>query len=417
MNTRQEALNILFKVFKNNEFSNKLLNKLIKNELISKKDIAFIFKLVYGTIQYKIYLEYVTNKLIDANKTDFKIQILLWMNLYQYKFLNAEMYYVVNEAVKIAKNINSNLVSLVNKVSKKLYEKNYWEVIIKNNQNKIPLEAGFPFWLFKKIEKDYSKEKALNFIRKSIQQSKITIRVNTLKISIESFEEKYLVDLNLEPSKLMSGFYLLDKNIIHHEIFEKGLVTIQDQASGLASVILDPQKNSSVLDMCSAPGGKLTHIGQLMQNTGKITAFEINSKKISLILSNINRLGLTNVELNCNDALNIDEKKYDYILLDAPCSGYGVIQHKPEIKLKKYSNEEVKTLLNTQSLLLEKAYKCMKKNSFLVYSTCTINKDENEYQISKFIKKHLDLVLEKEVILFGDEYNTDGFYICRLRKK
>ncbi|QHX36926.1 16S rRNA (cytosine(967)-C(5))-methyltransferase RsmB [Spiroplasma sp. BIUS-1] len=417
MNSRKEALNILFEVIKNNKFSNKLLNNLIKKEAMSKEDIAFIFKLVYGTIQYKIYLEYVVNKLIDPEKTDYKIQILLWMNLYQIKFLNSKPYYVINEAVEIAKDINKNYSGLVNKVSKSLLEEKYWEVDIKNKQNILSLENGFPFWLFKKIEKDYSRDQAEEFVLISNVESKISMRLNTLKISKEEFEKNYLEKYELKNSKLINYFYLSNKNIVNEDIFKKGYVTIQDQTSGLASHILNPRKESKVLDMCCAPGGKLTHLAQIMQNTGTIDAYELQENKMKLIQENLNRLGVENVNLVCKNALDIDERKYNYILLDAPCSGYGVLRRKPEIKLKKHSETETQNLLNLQLELLEKAYRCLDKDGELVYSTCTINKDENENQIEKFLERHKDIEKIFEKVFFGREYDNDGFYICKMKIK
>ncbi|AGR42396.1 16S rRNA (cytosine(967)-C(5))-methyltransferase RsmB [Spiroplasma diminutum] len=416
MNSRKEALNILFEVFKNNKFSNKLLNNLIKKEAMSKEDIAFIFKLVYGTIQYKIYLEYVVNKVIDPQKTDYKIQILLWMNLYQLKFLESKAYYVINESVEITKEINKNFSGLVNKVSKVLTNQELWKVEIKNKQNIFALENGFPFWLYKKIEKDYSKEDAKQFVLFTNIQSKISLRVNTLKISIEDFENLYLEKYSLIKSELLEGFYLSDFNIVNEEIFLKGLVTIQDQTSGLASEILNPKPNSKVLDMCCAPGGKLTHLGQIMNNTGIIVGNELQKNKEKLIQENITRLGVKNISLIFGNALDINEEDYDFILLDAPCSGYGVIRQKPEIKLKKYSQEEVEELLEVQSKLLEKAYKCSKVGTEIVYSTCTINKDENEKQIEKFLNNHNNIKKIYEKIFFGNEFNNDGFYICKMKR-
>ncbi|WP_342258884.1 16S rRNA (cytosine(967)-C(5))-methyltransferase RsmB [Spiroplasma endosymbiont of Dioctria linearis] len=416
MNSRKEALSILFEVFKNNKFSNKLLSNLIQTKAMSKEDIAFVFKLVYGTIQYKIYLEYVVNKIINPNKTDFKIQILLWMNLYQLKFLKSKAYYVINESVNIAKLINKNYAGLVNKVSKKLEDKELWEVNIKNKQNIFPLENGFPFWLYKKISGDYSKSQAEEFILNSNIESKISLRLNTLKISIKNFEEKYMEKYNLEKSKLIEYFYLTNKNIINQEIFLKGYVTVQDQSSGYASYILNPKPFSKVLDMCSAPGGKLTHLAQIMENSGEIKAYELQENKIHLIEQNLSRLGVKNVILECKNALEISEEKYDFILLDAPCSGYGVIRQKPEIKLKKYSELENLELILLQSQLLEKAYNCAKVDTEIVYSTCTINKKENEEQISNFLLRHKDIKKIYEKVFFGNEYDNDGFYICKMKR-
>ncbi|ALD66749.1 16S rRNA (cytosine(967)-C(5))-methyltransferase RsmB [Spiroplasma cantharicola] len=416
MSARKEALRILFEVFKNNKFSNKLLSNLKQTTAMSKEDIAFVFKLVYGTIQYKIYLEYVVNKIIDSNKTDLKIQILLWMNLYQLKFLKAKAYYVINEAVDIAKSINKNYSGLVNKVSKILEDENIWEVKIKNKQNVFPLENGFPFWLYKKIENDYSKEQAQQFILHSNIESKISLRLNTLKISLEDFEKKYFEKYKLEKSQLIEYFYLSNKNIINQEIFLEGYVTVQDQMSGYASYILAPKENSKVLDMCSAPGGKLTHLAQIMKNTGKIHAYELQENKIHLIKQNLSRLGVKNVILECKNALEIEEEKYDFILLDAPCSGYGVIRQKPEIKLKKYSEQENEELVLLQSKLLEKAYNCTNKGTEILYSTCTINKKENEEQINNFLLKHKDIEKIYEKVFFGNEYDNDGFYICKMKR-
>ncbi|WP_338984749.1 RsmB/NOP family class I SAM-dependent RNA methyltransferase [Spiroplasma endosymbiont of Diplazon laetatorius] len=216
---------------------------------------------------------------------------------------------------------------------------------------------------------------------------------------------------------MIDYFYLSKNNIVNEEIFKKGLVTIQDQTSGLASHILNPKLDSKVLDMCCAPGGKLTHLSQIMKNSGTIDAYELQENKIKLIIENLSRLDVKNVSLKCQNALDIEEKEYDYILLDAPCSGYGVIRQKPEIKLKKHSDQENLELIDLQEKLLDKAYKCMKKGTEIVYSTCTINKDENENQINKFLNKYKDVEIIYEKIFFGEEYDNDGFYICKMKKK
>ncbi len=417
MNPRKVAFDILIDVFEKKQFSNKLLNKVAKEKAMSNIDIAFVFKLVYGTIQYKIYLEYIVNKIIDQEKTPKNIQILLWLSLYQIKYLNTPIHSVTNEAAEICKKIDSRKVGLVNKVVKNLNDDKLYEINIKNKQNVLALRNGYPFWLYKKWKDDYGEEIANQLVEFSNKIPPISFRVNVTKISIEEFVSTYKSVFSFEKSNLAKNSFITKEKVMNLDIYKKGFITIQDQASTLAVEVLNPRPKSRVLDMCCAPGGKLTHIAELMQNDGEIDGYELNIKKKKTLEDNINRLDLKNIKLHFTDSAHLSNIKYDYILLDAPCSGYGVIRKKPEIKLHKFSKEEVQKLLETQKTLLETAYSCMSKDSTLVYSTCTINKDENEHQIKEFITNHPDIKLIYERQIFGFENNSDGFYICKLVKQ
>lgn len=417
MNPRKVAFDILIDVFEKKQFSNKLLNKVAKEKAMSNIDIAFVFKLVYGTIQYKIYLEYIVNKIIDQEKTPKNIQILLWLSLYQIKYLNTPIHSVTNEGAEICKKIDLRKVGLVNKVVKNLNDDKLYEINIKNKQNVLALRNGYPFWLYKKWKDDYGEEIANQLVEFSNKIPPISFRVNVTKISIEEFVSTYKSVFSFEKSNLAKNSFITKEKVMNLDIYKKGFITIQDQASTLAVEVLNPRPKSRVLDMCCAPGGKLTHIAELMQNDGEIDGYELNIKKKKTLEDNINRLDLKNIKLHFTDSAHLKNIKYDYILLDAPCSGYGVIRKKPEVKLHKFSKEEVQKLLETQKTLLETAYSCMSKNSTLVYSTCTINKDENEHQIKEFITNHPDIKLIYERQIFGFENNSDGFYICKLVKQ
>src|SRR5699024_6559423 len=180
----------------------------------------------------------------------------------------------------------------------------------------------------------------------------------------------------------------------------------------------NPKLESKVLDMCCAPGGKLTHLAALMQNTGTLIGNEVNTKKNKLIEENISRLGVTNCKITNFNGVNFKEDKdFDYILLDAPCSGIRVMKSKPEIRLKKPQEVLDSSLIQTQYELLKNAAILLAFKGYLVYSTCTINKDENTNQIKKFLKEHKNFEVVEEHQFFGYEYNTDGFYICKLQKK
>ncbi|KAF5276151.1 hypothetical protein FQR65_LT16469 [Abscondita terminalis] len=322
-------------------------------------------------------------------------------------------YYISNSSVEIVKSFSQKDTGFVNYVIRNKFEEpSLFEVNIKNKKNILPLTYGFPFWLYQKISKEYSENIANKLVVDSVNIPGINFRVNTLKISQKEFEEKYK-DLILQKSTIAKNNYLGNSNLINSHVFKEGLVIIQDQTSSLVSEILEPSLNSKVLDMCCAPGGKLTHISAIMQNTGQVYGCEINSNKVKLIEENIEKLGVTNVKVLNQDALNIKEKDFDFILLDAPCSGIGVIKRKPEIKFQKENSIFKDNLYSLQSSLLDKAAILLKVGGTLVYSTCTINLLENQKQILDFLNRFNNFELKYEKQFFGFENENDGFYIAK----
>nr|WP_036246486.1 16S rRNA (cytosine(967)-C(5))-methyltransferase RsmB [Mesoplasma chauliocola] len=418
-NSRKIAFEILKKVFKNKSFSNILLNDVSKMP-ISDKFKNLIFATVHGTITNQILLNEVTKKLVDAKKTNIDIQILLWMSIYQLRFLKTiPQYAVVNESVMIAKSINNKFAGLLNACLKKVIknEEELFNFSSLDKLQKICIENSFPINLFSLIEKGYGFENAKRIAIDSNQKPVISFRVNTIKISFEDFFEKYKEEFDLQKTEVLNCL-VSKKAIVKSDAYKNGEITIQDPASILVANTLNPSSNSKVLDMCSAPGGKLTHLSMIMQNTGTITGYEISENKIKLINENIQRLGCKNINLICGDATKINEKEnYDFVLLDAPCSGFGVLKRKPEIKINKIDFKNVNSIVEIQKNLLETAYFNLSKNGTLVYSTCTINPEENQIQIANFIKKHNDIEIIEEKQLFGYEMNTDGFYICKMIKR
>jgi len=402
INTRQVSWEMLHKVIYEGAFSNILLNDLSDKPEIDQHAKNFIFALTLGTINKKIYLEHVVNKFIDANKTPEEIKVLLWMSVYQIKFMNKiPVYAVVNEAVELAKKVNQKFAGFVNGTLKSLIAKKEEAFIVNaaDPKEKFCIENAFPFDLYKLIEKEQGVDNAQLFVVNSNKIPEIDIRVNTLKIGFD-----------------LKDALTVKKIVVKSKIYQDGLVTIQDKASILVSQILKPVQNSRVLDMCAAPGGKLTHLAALMQNTGYIKAYEISGNRIPLIEANIERLNARNIELVHDDARNaVNDDPYDYILLDAPCSGFGVIKRKPEIKLN-IDLQSLPKLYKTQAELLETAYRVLKTNGTLVYSTCTINRAENEAQIEKFLANHPDISVIHQQQLVGHEYNSDAFFICKMVK-
>ena len=235
-------------------------------------------------------------------------------------------------------------------------------------------------------------------------------------------EVKFLLDnlgIKYTESEIAKDALVVEASVVNTELFKDGFVTVQDISSQLTSLICDPQENSSVLDLCSAPGGKVAYMSALMKNTGVIYACDIYQHKIKLMNDLFNRLGVTNVKPQLIDARmvhkHVKEGCFDYVLADAPCSGLGVISHKVDLKYR-ISLDAIDNILALQEEILETTWKLVKVNGYYVYSTCTINKDENEYMIKKFLKKHpnFEVVYEKQIL--PTDYHTDGFYICKMRR-
>ena len=207
------------------------------------------------------------------------------------------------------------------------------------------------------------------------------------------------------------------KNVEKNKLFKEGCFTIQDKSAGLTSIILKPKPGKNVLDACSAPGGKTTHLAEIMNNKGKILAWEIHDLRLKLIEDNAKRLGINIIEAKQNDATILNEKligKFDKILLDVPCMGIGVIKRKTDIKWKR-KKEDIKEIKNIQYKILDTCSKYLKIDGEMVYSTCSILKEENEDIINKFINNNEKFKVLNEYNILPSEKN-DGFYICKLKR-
>lgn len=418
MNSRSLAFDILKKVFINKAYSNVLLNKVSKLD-IDQLEKDFVFNLVHGIISNKIHLDYLLTRLIDLKKTKKELQIILLIGLYQMIYLdNIPNYAIVNETVNLAKTINQKSANFINAILNKFlrFKNKYLEINLDNKDLELCIIHSFSYELYLMLIKQYDKQIVNKIVINNHQIPKLYIRVNTLKITTDQLFNQYK-DIYLLEKTNTNDCLVANKTIINSDLYKNGLITIQDKASILVSQILNPSLNTKVLDMCSAPGGKLTHLSMIMNNTGSIIGNELSESKIRLIKENILRLNCLNISLTNMDARDIKQKQeFDYILLDAPCSGFGVFKRKPEIKLR-FDQKQVKSIIKLQSELLESAYYNLKTNGEMVYSTCTINQNENQNQINNFLNKYKNMIKVFEQQIFGFEENTDGFYICKLKKQ
>ncbi len=224
------------------------------------------------------------------------------------------------------------------------------------------------------------------------------------------------------------------KNIENIDLFKEGFFTVQDEGAGLIVDVLAPKEDECILDACSSPGGKTTYIAEKMKNKGKIEAWDIHEHRVKLVQNAAKRLGINIIQAKTQDATEFNQDlvgKFDKILLDVPCLGLGVIKRKPDIKWKR-KKEDIEEITKIQKAILDNCSKYLKKNGELVYSTCSILKEENEDIIERFLKENLDFKICKEneknyenIVIFGekDKYiniypsnENDGFFICKLRK-
>lgn len=413
---RTIALDVLIKYQNEQSYLNITLNDYLEHSDLSRSDKDLVTRIVYGTIQNKIYLEYQLAPYVEGKKVKNREKMILLMSLYQLIFLDkVPDYAVIDEAVRLAKKRDRFAGKFVNAILRNFLRAGIKEVDEPDEMKKLSIVTSHPLWLVKMLSKQYDFQTAKKICEHDNTSPTRSARINTLKAT----KDQLLEDVNFTSGNLSpDGLLYKAGNIANTSYFKDGLVTIQDESSQLIAPLLAPLETDLVLDMCCAPGSKTTHLAALMHNQGKIIAYDLFEHKIKLVAANLKRLGVTNVELHAGDATLLNEKyapeTFDKILLDGPCSGLGVMRRKPEIKY--HDSATMDTLIPLQVKLLDNAYYLLKKGGKMVYSTCTINKKENEIMIQKFLDKYPDMKIIEEKKILPYIYDSDGFYMCKLEK-
>lgn len=433
MNSRKAIYLILKDIGENNLISDKVINEHLKELDLDKRDDNFIRKNVYGVLENKILLDHYIVTLTSRALESFEEPVLIIIRsaLYQIKFLDkVPDSAAVNEAVNLTKTINERAKGFVNGVLRNFIRKqDELEIDKKDYKKYLSIKYSYPMWMVKYFIKELGVKKTEEILKFNSSAPELTIRVNTLKATRDELISKLeKVDIECRPSELTKAGIIiskLNKNKIDKlDLFKKGYFYIQDDASIIVAEIVNPKEDEIVLDVCSAPGGKTTHMAQLMNNKGTIVARDVARSKLNFVEENIDRLGIDIIETEVFDATNEDFENieaFDKILVDAPCSGLGIIRRKPDIKYNRQF-DDISLVSELQIKILSESAKLLKKNGILVYSTCTIGKKENEDIIDEFLSENKDFeivpVNGKYTIrlLPGDE-GTDGFFITKLKKK
>lgn len=431
MNIKARVISLIKEV-ENGKFSNIALNEYFKENNLSKKERGFITELFYGVIRNKIFLDYEIDKRTTTIKKDW-IRNILRISMYQISFMNSDDKGVIWEATELAKKKFSVPVGkFINGVLRS-YQREWQEDVKELKESgKNYTYLSYPEWFYNKLVSEYGEEEGELFLQSLKKIPYISFRVNRLKYSCEEFE-KLLEEKKIDIIKKVDSVYYVDSGILlYSDEFRDGKIIVQDASSYLSARNLNPEPDESVLDTCSAPGGKTAVLGELMENRGELLALDIYPHKLKLIEENCHKCGVDIVRTVKMDARKLKEqgKKFDKILVDAPCSGYGVLRKKPEAIYNKNS-ENVEELAKLQFEILESASQVLKDNGELVYSTCTILKEENGENIKKFLEKYpnfetVELYIPENVNGSYDNVGgftvdykediLDGFYIVKLKK-
>lgn len=437
--SREIALEILNGVFRDNSYSNIILSNYLNKTDLQNKDKALVTEIVYGTIKYKYTIDKILSFFIKKELKTLDIDVLdiLRLTVYQVKYLDKiPEFAAVNEAVEITKKRCSIGASkFVNGVLRN-YLRNKSAAFVKTNNeiDKLAYDYSFEPWMVKLFLKQYGKAAAIKILQGLNEIPSVSVRVNNLKGTYDYVFEK------LEDSgySVKEGYICPEaiqitkgRNIEDNELFKKGFITVQDESAMLVASAMDLKESMTVLDLCSAPGGKTTHIAEIMNDKGIVRAYDLHENKLRLIKENSGRLGINNIICGQMDSsvFNPELKAAaDRILLDVPCSGLGIIRKKPEIKYTKAA-KDISKIIEIQRSIMKNAARYIKNDGIMIYSTCTLNKEENEENVKWFLNNYPEFKAQRinfgvcENIVYNKDNTVtilpnkymDGFFICKLK--
>ena len=438
INARKLCADVLLSVYNNNSYLSETLSSLRKKYDISPIDMRFINEVTHGVMKYKIRIDYIISKnsSLRLKKISQYILCILECAVYQIIFMDrVPNEAAVDEAVKLVKEIGQNRAcGFVNAVLRSISSNGGNVSYPENEIENFSTYCSIPLWLAKRWENQFGMEEAKKIAKSLLNKGGLMLRCNTLKTSPEVLIESlngHGINAKVHNNQMTDIGYMIEcsnmNNLEKLPEFENGHFYVQDFAASLTVEVLDVKPGMTVADMCAAPGGKTTHIAEKMNNNGKIYAFDMFEHKINKINENAKRLGIDIIKASVADSsVNIPDLNgiCDRVLVDAPCSGLGIIRRKPDIKYAR-SIDDLEQLSKISYSILDNAKNYLKKGGIMVFSTCTIEMCENDGVINEFLKNNKNF--KKQIIncnkqndgsitLYPDLDMCDGFYICKLIK-
>lgn len=429
---RRLALSVLLEVSQEGAYSNIALKKALDHSRLDSKDRALATELVYGVIARKLTLEwYLSHFIEDRDRLEAWVYQLLQLSLYQILYLDKiPSHAIVYEAVEEAKHRSKKgAEKLVNAVLRRIIKEGLPDPqAIKRINKRYSILYSLPVWLVQKMRENFGDERAEKIFASLFERSKASIRVQDL-----SRKEEIKDLLEMEDSALAAtGLVKKSGYLVASQLFQEGVITIQDESSQLVAPTLAIKGSERILDACAAPGGKTCHLASYLDQ-GSVLALDLYDHKLALIQEAAKRLGVGDkVETQKLDARKVHEafpeETFDKILVDAPCSGIGLIRRKPDIKYNK-ENADFLSLQAIQLEILDSVCQTLRKGGIITYSTCTIFKEENFDVVSGFLERHPDfeqvslehprqeIMVEGCLLITPEQFGSDGFFISQFRKR
>ena len=418
---RGTAVKVLNRVDRTDSYLDKVLDSELRGPDLNDLDKGLLAEIVHGVLRWQGRLDWILNGFSHGNfaKSEINVRNALRVALYQVLFLERVPHHAaVNEAVEFVKRVRGEKpAGLVNAVLRNIIRNidgiRYPDPASDKTQY-LAVYYSHPQWMVRRWVERFGEDEAIQLLRANNERPSLALRVNTFRTNTATvMSELERQEIRATVSPYIPYFVRVKtlSRIGQMELFRKGYFTIQDESAALPTLLLDPRPGDRVLDLCAAPGGKTTHIAELMQNRGEVVALDKYDAKIKLIRGACERLGLRNVRIQVDDALTYTTDPVDRILLDAPCSGLGVLAKKPDMKWKRDA-ADVGHLVGLQERLLESAARLLRPGGVLVYSTCTIEPDENQRLMESFCERHPEFRLEDaRIFVHGDLVSAEGYVI------
>lgn len=423
MNPRKIALEILNRSRTEDTIIDYLIDEILNKNDLTPRDRALVFEIVQGTIRWHNKLAWIGEQFLVGNfsRAPLPIQNILEMTFYQILFLSKTPdYAAVNEAVNLARKFKGQFwAKRVNAVLRNFLRKKdqlKYPELAADPVKAISINYSHPEWLVKRWLHQFGEEATCKLCGINNQKPHHSLRVNRLKTNAAEFQtELEKAGVKVTPSKMLPDFFRAEHlpSLNEFSLFRKGFFSIQDESAGLPAQLLAPKPGDKVLDLCAAPGGKTTHLAEISEDKADIIAVENVFLRLQLIRENVERLGLKNISLVQGDARTFATAPVDKILLDAPCSGLGVLAKRADLRWKR-TLEDIRELKSLQYEMLCHAAELLTEGGALVYSTCTIEPEENEQIIRLFLATHADFELDNPARFIPAEFIKDEYFVQTL---
>jgi 16S rRNA (cytosine967-C5)-methyltransferase len=416
VNARELALDLLARWPKSRLLADELLERALADSSLSGPDRAFVTELFYGCLRHKLALEFLLAQLAAKPPRPVATNVLK-LGLYQLLFLKTPAHAAVNETVALAKtHVGGAETKFVNAILRRAEREreSLLAKLLATRETEPWVYYSHPEWLWKRWSTRLGREQVAALCEWNNQAPSLFIRINTLKASTKP------ADIKAEATYHPLGWRVTKTaGLFQTGSFANGEFYVQDPSTLAAVDALDPQPGESVLDMCAAPGGKATYIAQKMQNRGRIIAADSTNSRLALVGENCRRLGVDIVATLACEGTHLDRclrgEQFDRVLVDAPCSNTGVLRRRVDLRWR-IEEAEIKRLATLQGKLLASAARFTKPRGVLVYSTCSLEPEENEGVVGEFLAKHPAFTKETTRVLFPPRDGVDGAFVAKFRK-